>query len=137
MLSVNDLPFVAAIACGAARLVTYDPAPANFRNRRLLPRKDRVAMRPSTQNRIIHLSHITQVSEGVKNWLPGGPADETVCPTFPAGNGFADWVGQAVSPAGPSFHTAEQIVAAPKPESRATAWWPSGSCRVPHRGLHP
>jgi len=33
----------------------------------------------------------------VKNWLPGGPADETVCPTFLAVQGFANWVGQAVS----------------------------------------
>src|SRR5256885_15817580 len=42
---------------------------------------------------------------GVKNWLPGGPADETVCPTFLAVQRFANWVGQAVSPAGPIFHT--------------------------------
>src|SRR5207245_9314589 len=41
--------------------------------------------------------------EGVKNWLPGGPADETVCPTFLAVQGFANWVVQAVSPAGPIF----------------------------------
>ena len=34
----------------------------------------------------------------MKNWLPGGPADETVCPTFLAVQGFANWVGQAVSP---------------------------------------
>src|SRR5439155_20977060 len=33
----------------------------------------------------------------------GGPADETVCPTFLAVQGFANWVGQAVSPAGPFF----------------------------------
>jgi len=43
----------------------------------------------------------------VKNWLPGGPADETetVCPTFLGVQGFANWVGQAVSPAGPILHT--------------------------------
>jgi len=41
----------------------------------------------------------------VKNWPPGGPADETVCPTFLAVQRFANWVGQAVSPAGPIFHT--------------------------------
>jgi len=43
--------------------------------------------------------------ESVKNWLPGGPADETVCPTFLGVQGFANWVGQAVSPAGPILHT--------------------------------
>src|SRR5437773_12334645 len=34
-----------------------------------------------------------------------GRRDETVCPTFLAVQRFANWVGQAVSPAGPIFHT--------------------------------
>src|SRR2546422_3990398 len=120
MLSVNDLPFVAAIACGAARL--------NCRKFRLLPRKDRVAMRPSTQNRIIHRGHITPSVRRCEELASGRPGRRNRLPHLPCWQWFADWVGQAVSPAGPGQvftpsqrgdGVAEQIVAAPKPESQA------------------